>query len=132
MGKRKHFDEVALDDEANLAGQIGPDGDNGGAGMAEHVGGGFSAAESWAWHRALICRQSMPADMASPNAMDEFVSYVFVRTNPPGKHRELWYHSAGCHAWLVVTREIATHNILSVELAKDVALARNQSGKETA
>lgn len=71
-------------------------------------------------------------DMASPNAMDEFVSYVFVRTNPPGKHRELWYHSAGCHAWLVVTREIATHNILSVELAKDVALARNQSGKETA
>lgn len=62
-------------------------------------------------------------DISSPTAAAEFVSYVYERTNPPGKHRELWYHAAGCHAWLVVTRDVSTHAIASVELAKDVALA---------
>lgn len=63
-------------------------------------------------------------DRAAPNAMAEFVSYVYERTNPPGMHRELWYHAAGCRSWLVVTRGIATHTITSVELARDVALKR--------
>lgn len=63
-------------------------------------------------------------DLAAPDAMAKFVSYVYERTNSPGMHRELWYHAAGCHSWLVVTRGIATHAITSVELAKDVALKR--------
>jgi sarcosine oxidase subunit delta len=60
-------------------------------------------------------------DFASPNAPEEYASYVYERSNPPGMHRELWYHAAGCHAWLVVTRGIATHVITSVEIARDVA-----------
>ena len=28
-------------------------------------------------------------------------------TIPQGAHRELWYHGAGCHAWLVVTRDLS-------------------------
>lgn len=63
-------------------------------------------------------------DPTSPDAMAKFVSYVYERTNPPGLHKELWYHSAGCHAWLVVTRNVSTHVITSVELAKEVALTR--------
>ncbi len=70
-------------------------------------------------------------DAASPTAMDQFVAYTFERTNPPGPHRELWYHSAGCHAWLVVTRNIATHAISNVELARDVALA-TKNAKDSA
>ncbi len=50
--------------------------------------------------------------------------YVYLRDNPAGLHRELWYHSAGCHAWLVVTRDLRNHAISAVELARDVALAR--------
>jgi len=57
-----------------------------------------------------------------PDEMDAFVRYVYERSNPPGLHRELWYHAAGCHTWLVVTRGIATHAITAVETAKDVAL----------
>jgi sarcosine oxidase subunit delta len=71
-------------------------------------------------------------DASSPTAAEDFVSYVYERTNPPGEHRELWYHAAGCHAWLVVTRNISTHAIAGVELAKDVALAAAPSLKETA
>ena len=46
-----------------------------------------------------------------------WVDYVYLRDNPAGPHREHWYHGAGCHAWLVVTRDIRTHEILGVELA---------------
>ena len=69
-------------------------------------------------------------DAASPSALEEFTRYTFERTNPPGMHRELWYHAAGCYAWLVVTRGISTHAIASVELARDVALARPANPKD--
>jgi sarcosine oxidase subunit delta len=71
-------------------------------------------------------------DMSSPTAAADFVSYVYERTNPPGRHRELWYHAAGCHAWLVVTRDVSTHAIASVEPAKDVALGVTHAMKDTA
>lgn len=71
-------------------------------------------------------------DFASPAAMDEFTTYTYERTNPAGPHRELWYHSAGCHAWLVVTRNVATHEVLSVGLARDVALANTSATKDNA
>lgn len=60
-------------------------------------------------------------------AMDAFISYAFERTNPPGQHRELWYHEAGCHAWLVVTRNVLTHAISAVDIARDIAKARTPS-----
>ena len=30
------------------------------------------------------------------------MNYVYLRDNPAGPTRELWYHAAGCRAWLVV------------------------------
>ncbi len=68
-------------------------------------------------------------DPASATAMADFVRYAFERENKAGAHRELWYHSAGCHAWLVVTRNVITHAIASVELARDVALARDLAAR---
>jgi methylglutamate dehydrogenase subunit B len=57
----------------------------------------------------------------SPETMHD---YVYLRGNPAGPHRELWYHAAGCHAWLVVTRDTRTHAIAGAEPARDVTLAR--------
>ena len=51
----------------------------------------------------------------------EWTDYVYFRDNANGPHEELWYHSAGCHAWLVVRRDLATHEILQVKSAKDSA-----------
>ena len=45
------------------------------------------------------------------------VDYVYLRDNPAGLHKEHWHHSAGCHSWLVVTRDTVTHEIVGVELA---------------
>lgn len=59
-----------------------------------------------------------PDDDASPEAWHD---YVHLRDNPAGLTRELWCHEAGCGAWLVVTRNTVTHEIVSVELAKEAA-----------
>ena len=52
-----------------------------------------------------------------PSTEAAWVDYVYLRDNPAGRHREHWYHGAGCHAWLVVTRDVRTHEIFAVELA---------------
>jgi len=53
--------------------------------------------------------------------------YMFLRDNPAGKIRELWYHEQGDRSWLVVTRNTVTHEITNVELARDVARATGRS-----
>ena len=56
---------------------------------------------------------------ARPSSADTnaFYDYAYLRTNPAGQHRELWYHSAGCRRWLVVTRDTRTHEIAGVAFA---------------
>jgi methylglutamate dehydrogenase subunit B len=55
-----------------------------------------------------------PADTAPEAA---WVDFVYVRDNPRGPVSELWQHVQGCRAWLVVTRDTASHAVLEVELA---------------
>ncbi|WP_027527310.1 sarcosine oxidase subunit delta [Bradyrhizobium sp. Ec3.3] len=40
--------------------------------------------------------------------------YVYLRENPRGLLEELWFHNAGCRAWLAVCRDTLTHTIQSV------------------
>jgi len=65
-------------------------------------------------------------DGAAEGAEGAFNAYVYLRDNPAGAHRELWYHEYGDRSWLVVTRDTRTHEILGAELARDVALARGR------
>lgn len=58
---------------------------------------------------------------------DEMHDYLYLRDNPAGEHRELWYHEQGDRSWLVVTRNTLTHEILDVELARDVARSRGRA-----
>ena len=53
--------------------------------------------------------------------------YAYLRDNPAGVHRELWYHEQGDRSWLVVTRDTLTHDILKVDLARDVARSEGRS-----
>lgn len=62
---------------------------------------------------ALCERPDDPTDLAA------FHDYVHLRDNPAGPHRELWQHSAGCRAWLVVTRETVSHRVFSVTPARE-------------
>ena len=53
-------------------------------------------------------------DPDTPDAEARFFAAVYLRDNPAGPHRELWYHTFGCRSWLQVTRNTRTHEILSV------------------
>ena len=60
-------------------------------------------------------------------SVEEFHDYLYLRDNPAGEHRELWYHEQGDRSWLVVTRNTVTHEITKVELARDVARVEGRS-----
>lgn len=55
-----------------------------------------------------------PAPDAGTAAWDD---YVYLRENPAGDTRDLWYHGGGCGAWVVVSRNTITHEIYKTELA---------------
>ena len=72
---------------------------------------------------SLIDRLDWQAD----DAAEQFYNYQYLRNNPAGEHRELWFHEGGDRSWLVVTRNTVTHEISNVELARDVARSEGRS-----
>ena len=66
-------------------------------------------------------------DGLAEGSVDTFHDYLYLRDNPAGEHRELWYHEQGDRSWLVVTRNTVTHEILAVEMARDVARMMGRS-----
>ena len=72
---------------------------------------------------SLIERPDWQAD----DAAEQFYNYQYLRNNPAGEHRELWFHEGGDRSWLVVTRNTVTHEISNVELARDVARMQGRS-----
>ncbi|MEL7397664.1 MAG: sarcosine oxidase subunit delta [Pseudomonadota bacterium] len=66
---------------------------------------------------------------AADAPIEEWDAYLHLRDNPDGVTRELWYHEYGCGAWLVVTRNTLTHEVIKCELAEKVAA---KAAKKTA
>lgn len=64
---------------------------------------------------------------AADDRAQAFYEYAYLRDNPAGLHREIWFHEGGDRSCLVVTRDTTTHEITSVEMARDVARARGRS-----
>ena len=70
-------------------------------------------------------------DPAQPQAAADFHRYVYLRDNPAGQMQEYWYHAAGCHAWLVVTRNTLTHVVEGVVTAESHSRsAADQTGPQ--
>jgi heterotetrameric sarcosine oxidase delta subunit len=57
-----------------------------------------------------------PGPDSPPQAWDD---HLHNRDNPAGPTREMWYHGAGCGAWLVVARNTVTHEITGATLARE-------------
>ena len=56
-------------------------------------------------------------DAGAADADSLFHDAVYLRDNPAGPHRELWYHAFGCRGWLQVTRDTRTHEIFQASWA---------------
>lgn len=67
----------------------------------------YLGAEAWL-HR--------PGADAPAAAWDD---HLYLRDNPAGQTRDLWYHEAGCGEWLLVTRSTVTHEVFAVELVAE-------------
>ena len=52
----------------------------------------------------------------------EAIECLFTRANPRGLDDEIWRHSFGCRAWLVLTRHRSTHQITAIRAAGPEAL----------
>ena len=68
-------------------------------------------------YRGAAVALDRPAPDAGVEVWDD---YLHNRENPAGRTRDLWYHEAGCAAWLVVERDTRTHEVVSAALARDV------------
>ena len=63
-----------------------------------------------------------------PEAFEQWYDYVYLRDNPKGRFDEYVHHSAGCRAWLVVTRDTETHEVFGCVTARDYAKKRKGKG----
>jgi heterotetrameric sarcosine oxidase delta subunit len=61
------------------------------------------------------------------NQAQAFYEYLYLRDNPIGMHRELWFHEQGDRSWLIVTRNTLTHEISKVKLAANVVNKEGQA-----
>ena len=68
------------------------------------------------YYRGAAADLERPAPDAGEEAWDNF---VYLRENPAGVTRDLWYHEGGCGALVVVTRDTVTHEVLKTELASE-------------
>jgi sarcosine oxidase subunit delta len=59
-----------------------------------------------------------------PETMDAWYDYVYLRDNPKGRFNEYVQHTGGCRAWLVVTRDTATHEVHASLTAREWAKKR--------
>ena len=52
----------------------------------------------------------------------EAMERLFTRANPRGLDNEIWRHSFGCRAWLVLARHRSTHQITTIRAIGPEAL----------
>jgi heterotetrameric sarcosine oxidase delta subunit len=55
-------------------------------------------------------------------APDEAMRTLFTRANPRGVDEEIWRHTFGCRAWMVLTRNRVTNEISAVRAIGPEAL----------
>jgi heterotetrameric sarcosine oxidase delta subunit len=60
----------------------------------------------------------VPIDTAPDSAMEK----LFTRANPRGVDDELWRHTYGCRAWMVISRHRVTNEISAISAIGPEAL----------
>lgn len=76
------------------------------------------------WLEEFTYRGDASVTRPAPSESSEvWTAYVYLRSNRAGAHREFWYHGP-CHAWLVLTRDVRTHEVLTIDLPIEQAAVR--------
>lgn len=70
----------------------------------------------------FVYERTMDSVVALDAAPEVAMEQLFTRANPRGFDDELWRHTYGCRAWLVVTRHRVTNEISAVRSVGPVVL----------
>ena len=70
----------------------------------------------------FIYERTVDSVVSLAMAPDDAVATLFTRTNPRGVDEEIWRHTFGCRAWMILTRHRVTHVIEAIRAVGPVAL----------
>lgn len=70
----------------------------------------------------FVFERTVDSVVALDAAPVEAMATLFSRANPRGVDEEIWRHTFGCRAWMVVTRHRVTHEITATRAVGPEAL----------
>ncbi len=70
----------------------------------------------------FVYERTVDSVVALSAAPEEAMATLFTRANPRGDDEEIWRHSFGCRAWIVITRNRVTHEVSAVRSVGPEAL----------
>jgi heterotetrameric sarcosine oxidase delta subunit len=71
----------------------------------------------------FIYERTVDSVVALDATPDAAMQTLFTRTNPRGVDDEIWRHTFGCRAWIVMSRHRVTHEITAARAVGPEALA---------
>jgi heterotetrameric sarcosine oxidase delta subunit len=70
----------------------------------------------------FVYERTVDSVVALDAAPEVAMTTLFTRTNPRGPDDEIWRHTYGCRAWMVITRHRVTNEITAVRKVGPEAL----------
>ena len=70
----------------------------------------------------FVFERTLDSVVALDTAPDAAMETLFTRSNPRGVDDEIWRHTYGCRAWMVLTRHRVTNEISAVRAVGPEAL----------
>ena len=70
----------------------------------------------------FVFERSVDSVVLPEAAPEDAMSALFTRTNPRSFDDEIWRHTYGCRAWMVIARHRVTHEIGAVRAVGPEAL----------
>jgi heterotetrameric sarcosine oxidase delta subunit len=70
----------------------------------------------------FVYERTVDSVVALDMAPDVAMATLFTRSNPRGLDEEIWRHTFGCRAWMILTRHRVTHVIEAVRAVGPEAL----------
>jgi heterotetrameric sarcosine oxidase delta subunit len=64
----------------------------------------------------FIYERTLDSVVALDAGPEQAMQTLFTRNNPRGVDEEIWRHTYGCRAWMILTRHRVTHAIETVRL----------------
>ena len=63
----------------------------------------------------FVYERTVDSVVALDASPEDAMRTLFTRTNPRGVDDEIWRHTYGCRAWMVITRHRVTNEIRAIE-----------------